>query len=223
MNSQFWHDRWQLDEIGFHQRQFHPLLVEHWPLVCSGGAPGQVFVPLCGKSLDMVWLLQQGHSILGVELSPIAIADFFRERTLAADVQPFDAVQRFESPGYRLLCGDFFDLRPKYLQNVQAVYDRAALIALPHSLQVRYVEHLLHLLPERPPMLLITLEYDPQEMEGPPFSTSEERVTALFKDRYEVVKLSARDVLDEHPGLKNKGLTGLTEIAYRLRAPAGAE
>jgi thiopurine S-methyltransferase len=171
----------------------------------------------------MVWLRQQGHSILGVELSPIAIADFFKEQSLPAGAQPFDGFQSFESNGYRLLCGDFFGLRPKHLQNAQAVYDRAALIALPRALQDRYVEHLLHLLPGRPPMLLITLEYDPREMDGPPFSTSEERVTALFKDRYEVAKLSARGVLDDHPGLKNKGLTRLMEIAYHLRAPAGVK
>lgn len=223
MDSQFWHERWQVNEIGFHQSQFNPLLVAFWPAVASTGAPGQVFVPLCGKSRDMVLLRQQGHSVLGVELSPIAIADFFKEQSLPVDVRPFDGFRCFESGGYRLLCGDFFDLRTEHLQNVQAVYDRAALIALPQPLQERYAEHLLHLLPGRPPMLLITLEYDPREMEGPPFSTSEERVTALFKDGYEVARLSARDVLDDHPGLKNRGLTGLMEIAYRLRAPADAE
>jgi thiopurine S-methyltransferase len=217
MEPQFWHERWALNEIGFHQVQFNPLLTQFWKAVSSAATPGTVFVPLCGKTLDMVWLQEQGHPVLGVELSSVAIEDFFKERSLPVLGRPYDDFIRFENNGFQLLAGDFFDLKPAHLNPVQAVYDRAALIALPEQLQARYVSHLLDLLPTRPPILLITLEYEPTEMTGPPFSIGEERVADLFGGAYTISRLAARDVLDEHAGLKSRGLTGLTEKAYHLK------
>ena len=214
MEPQFWHERWKLNEIGFHQPQVHSLLTQHWQGL--GITKSQVFVPLCGKSLDMLWLRQQGHSVLGVELSPVAVRDFFTGQSLAFTTRPLQGFQLYESTGIQLLCGDFFDLKPEHLAQVQAVYDRAALIALPQALQARYAQRLLELLPHRPPMLLITFEYDSTEMDGPPFSTSEQTVKDLFGQAYRVEILSATEILDENPGLKNRGLTRLTEKSYRL-------
>lgn len=218
MEPQFWHERWKRNEIGFHQFQVNPILSEYWKLVCPFQSGGQVFVPLCGKSLDMVWLRRQGHYILGVELSPLAIKDFFTEQGIPVNSRQFEGFQSHEGDGIRLLCGDFFDLQPEHLENIQAVYDRAALIALPQEMQSRYAEQLLHLLPQRPPILLITFEYDQAEMEGPPFSTSEEKVRSLFGQSYQIETLCANEILEDNPGLKNRGLTRLTEKAYYLHA-----
>lgn len=216
MDPQFWHERWELNEIGFHQPHAHPWLSEHWPKVFPG--TGQVFIPLCGKSLDMLWLRQQGHSVLGVELSPLAVASFFAEQSLPVDTRQMDGFQASASDGIEILCGDFFDLQAKHLARAQAVYDRAALIALPNGLQARYAAHLLDILPHRPPILLVTLEYDPAEMDGPPFSTSGQTVEELFGRAYQIECLSSKAVLEESPGLKNRGLSSLTENAYRLVA-----
>jgi len=216
MEPQFWHERWTLNEIGFHQNHIHPQLIEHWPAL--GLAGGQVFVPLCGKSLDMAWLLRQGHAVLGVELSPLAVEDFFAEQALAFASRRDGDFQVYEGAGIQLLCGDFFALEAKHLAGVQAVYDRAALIALPCDLQARYAEHLLAILPKRPPIMLITFEYDPSEMDGPPFSTPTQTVEALFGQAYRIELLSSQDLLDESPGLKSRGLSRLTEKAYRLSA-----
>ncbi len=212
---QFWHEQWQLGQIGFHQAQVHPWLNQFWPLLGEGA--GQVFVPLCGKSLDMAWLRRQGHSILGIELSPIAVTEFFQELKLAPSIHSADGFDWYESNGFQLLCGDFFDLQPRHLDKIAAVYDRAALVALPPDLQARYAQHLLHLLSQRPPMLIITFEYDAAEMQGPPFPVSEARIHELFGVAYAIEKLSATDALASQPGLKAQGLSGLLEKAYYLQ------
>ena len=219
MDPRFWHERWALNEIGFHQPEFNALLTGYWPGLVPGAEAGPVFVPLCGKSGDMVWLRQRGHEVIGIELSTVAVADFFREQSVPFTTETVDGLIRCEGQGYEIYCGDFFDLKPRYLENARAIYDRGALVALPRPLQERYVRHLDRLLPEPIPILLITLEYKQDEMEGPPFSTPESRVAELFADRYRIEKLSSRDILEGHPGLKNKGLTGLTEIVYALRPP----
>lgn len=215
MEPNFWHERWAQNQIGFHQERVNPLLVDFWDRV-AGRSTGEVFVPLCGKSLDMVWLNQRGHTILGVELSPIAVKDFFRKQSLRAIRQTSDHFLSYETGGVRLLCGNFFDLRADQLVDVRFVYDRAALIAMPPELQTAYVTHLLHLLPNRPPILLITLEYDPNEMAGPPFSIPEDRVVKLFEAAYDIELLSARETLDEAVGLRDRGLTRLVEKVYQL-------
>src|SRR3546814_8142059 len=82
MDPDFWQQRWRDNRIGFHRDGVLPLLEKHWPSL--GLATGsRVFVPLCGKSLDMAWLAARGHRVLGVELSPLAVGQFFDENGLA--------------------------------------------------------------------------------------------------------------------------------------------
>ena len=216
MKPEFWREQWELNHIGFHQDQVHPLLIEHWSAL--GVEIGRVFVPLCGKSRDMAWLRRHGHSILGVELSPIAVTDFFMDRRLKPYIRTVTNFTLYDRRGFYMLCGDFFNLVPEFLERVKAIYDRAALIALPPSLQTRYAEHLLQLLPQRPPMLLITFEYDPEEMAGPPFPVTGQRVRELFGHIYQVETLASVDALESQPGLKSRGLSWLTEKVYRLHA-----
>ena len=165
----------------------------------------------------MAWLRQRGHSILGIELSPLAITGFFQEQDLEPSTHSEGSFDWYESNGYQLLCGDFFDLEPRHLDKVEAVYDRAALIALPPDLQARYAKHLLYLLPHRPPILLITFDYDATEMQGPPFPVSEARIQELFGHAYAIEALSATDALPNQPGLKSRGLSGLVEKIYHLQ------
>lgn len=216
MDPQFWHERWQLNEIGFHQNQAHAWLMDFWPGLNLQS--GTVLVPLCGKSLDMVWLRQQGHQVLGVELSPLAVSSFFEEQGLAYTVQTVDGFQAYRAEGIDILCGDFFALTASHLENVSAVYDRAALVALPEAMQARYAETLLRLLPQRPPILLVTFAYDPAEMQGPPFSVPRGRVEQLFGSCYAIEELAKVDALALQPGLRARGLTGLHESLYYLRA-----
>ena len=213
MEHDFWHERWEQRATPFHQGRVNAMLERHAGVL---GDADTVLVPLCGKAVDMAWLCARGHRVLGVELSPIAVRDFFEEQEIACErsrVGPFEA---FEGDGIRLLCGDFFDLAPAHLEGVEAVYDRAALIALPDTLRARYVEHVLALVPARAPTLLLTLEYPPEDMNGPPFTVDEAAVRALFEPRCTVRALEHLDILAEEPGLAQRGATSLVEHAFHL-------
>lgn len=215
MQPEFWLQRWQNGEIGWHLDTVNCHLTELWPGL--GIAPGtQVFVPLCGKTLDLLWLAAAGHRVLGVEISPLAVDALFRDNGLSPRITEEPPFTRSRVDELEVLCGDFFDLAPAHLAQVGAVYDRASLIALPPQLRPRYAEHLERILPARVPRLLITLEYDQALMSGPPFSVHEDEVRRLFGTYHRVSTLAALDVLDESPRFRQRGLTALTERVYRL-------
>ena len=216
MQPNFWRERWTRDQIGFHQRDINAMLQSHWSAFAVP-AGAKVFVPLCGKSRDMVWLRAQGHAILGVEFIQKAVRDFFTENGLAPNVSAQPPFERWEADGVTLLYGDFFDLTAADLHDVGAVYDRASLIALPTDGRARYVEHMSAILAPGVESLLITLTYPANEMKGPPFSVSDAEVHALYDATFAVTFLSARDALQETSHLRERGLTALTEQAYRLR------
>src|SRR5574340_1608572 len=146
MKKDFWLERWERKEIGFHQDEINPYLRQYWQeLHLARGS--EVFVPLCGKSRDMLWLREQGHAVLGVELSPLAAQAFFEENGLSPQRTRGERFDSYEADGIRILCGDFFDLDRDDLAGVKAVYDRASLIALPPEMRERYARHLESILP----------------------------------------------------------------------------
>jgi thiopurine S-methyltransferase len=217
MDPSFWEQRWERSEIGFHQEQVNLHLRECWPrLALQRGAT--VFVPLCGKSNDLLWLRDQGYRVIGVELSPIAVEAFFAENHLPSTETDKGRYRCRQHGDLTLLCGDYFDLEPVDVAGVGAVYDRASLIALPEDMRPRYVTQLSSLLGDRVPVLLVTLEYPEGQMDGPPFSVDEEEVRALYGGRYAIERLTARDVLRDNPHLRERGITALTEKAYLLNA-----
>ncbi|HSJ48296.1 MAG TPA: thiopurine S-methyltransferase [Gammaproteobacteria bacterium] len=216
MDPDFWHARWRNSEIGFHQEEINLHLQNFWAQ--TGAAAGStVFVPLCGKSRDLLWLREQGHPVLGVEISPIAVEAFFEENRLAAVQANQGPFTRWEYEGLVILCGDYFDLQPADLTAVGATYDRASLIALPPAMRQRYAEHSIRLLPAATPTLLVTLEYPQQEMDGPPFSVSESEVRTLFAGRRQVTRLFQQSILAENPRFQARGLSRLEEKAYRIQ------
>ncbi|MFO1350804.1 MAG: thiopurine S-methyltransferase [Gammaproteobacteria bacterium] len=222
MEAAFWHERWQSNNIAFHQPQIHSSLRQFWPSL--GIAPGAtVFVPLCGKSLDLGWLADQGHPVLGVELSTLAVEAFFREHKRVPEVRSEGGFQVWHSAGITLLCGDFFALQAEHLRAVAGVYDRAALVALPPALRADYIRHLRAILPVPLPTLLVTLEYDQREMNGPPFAVLEQEVRDRYGADYAVRLLHDHDILPESPHFRAKGVTAMREKSYVLQplaAPA---
>ncbi|GGY13629.1 thiopurine S-methyltransferase [Rhodanobacter panaciterrae] len=215
MDPDFWHQRWREGRIGFHQDTPTPLLLEHWPALAL--APGsQVFVPLAGKSLDLVWLAAQGHRVLGVELSPLAVAQFFDEHGLTPQVHDSRYGRHYRAGDIELICGDVFGLDVDALVDCAAVYDRAALIALPPPLRRRYVRELHALLPVGCRGLLITLEYPPHEKQGPPFAVPEAEVRELYGHDWDVTTLERRDILVQQPGFVAEGVSALETVVYRL-------
>lgn len=216
MEPAFWRDRWQNQEIGFHQADYHDLLLKHWPEL--NVPPGtDVFVPLCGKSLDMVWLAQQGHRVIGAELSELAVDAFFAERGLTPAIRTEGAFTVKSAGPYELWCGDFFDLPAQALHNVSGVFDRAALIALPPGMQQRYADKMASVVPATAPMLVVTLDYDPAQMSGPPFNTPPAQVHKLYDAQFNVQEIGGRDVMKTHPHFAARGLSALEECAFVLR------
>jgi thiopurine S-methyltransferase len=188
--SEYWKKRWIDHNTGWHQAEVEPLLESNFKGLTPGG---RVLVPLCGKSLDLIWLASQGYDVVGVELSPLACAEFFAEnfqdqKVLPERVGKFD---RYRAGRVTLYCGNFFDLGVSEVGKIDAVYDRAALIALPQEIRQRYVKHLKSLLASTVSLLLITVEYPGPLDSGPPFSVSSEEVARLYGDRFEIERVDA--------------------------------
>lgn len=214
MNREFWLDTWEKNEIGFHRAEVNPRLLQHGH-VLRAEAGGRVFVPLCGKSLDLVHLAERGFEVVGVELSELAVRDFFAEHALTPEVEPLAQLVRFRAGPYTLYCGDLFALSPALLGEVSAYYDRAALVALPPALRQRYAAHIKTLV-ARARGLLVSFEYPAAEMNGPPFSVEEPEVRALFGPEFTVTELACYDILDAEPRFLARGLSALSERIYSL-------
>lgn len=232
MTPDFWHQRWRRGEIGWHSDAINRHLAQYWPKLGLGPG-GRVLVPLCGKSMDMLWLAGRGHGVVGVELSRVAAEQFFQENDLDAqctDLSP-RPFHRCAVDEVELLCGDFFDVSPELLLErdagpIDAVYDRAALIALPPAMRPRYAAHLTDLLRAvgRPgaatQSLLISLEYDEEQMSGPPFAVSDEEVRGLFEADFSIERIGSFNALSENPKFAQRGLNALSEHIYLLRLRA---
>jgi thiopurine S-methyltransferase len=194
MQHAFWHERWQQNQIGFHSEAINPHLQNHWSrLPVNPGS--RIFVPLCGKSKDMLWLLAQGLKVIGVELSPLAVEAFFAENTLSASTRQQGKFRVSEAKDLRLFCGDFFELANNDLAGVVAVYDRASLVALPPDMRSAYAAHLQQLLTSGTTLLLVAFDYPQQEMPGPPFCVQTPEVRVLFGDWCKIELLDTQDVL----------------------------
>lgn len=206
MDENFWHERWQSGRIGFHNDAVHPLLVSQWGRL--GVAPGPVFVPLCGKSRDMVWLADRGHPVVGCDLSEIAARQFFEERDLAPAVESRGDFVNYSAGPFEIIVGDYFRLGAAAIDRCVAVYDRAALIALPAGRRQAYVDQLDRLIGAGCPLLLITLEHDNDALAGPPFAVDRAQVQRLFRG------WQPAQVLDGIPSTVRGH--PVNEIAYRI-------
>ena len=215
MDADFWLQRWHEGRIGFHRDEVMPLLERHWAAL---GVPagGRVFVPLAGKTLDMHWLAAQGHEVLGVELSPLAVRAFFADAGLRPAIHADAEGVHHRAGPVDLVLGDVFALSEQLLAPMDAVYDRAAIIALPAAMRRRYVSEVYAKLPRGCRGLLITLEYPQDEKEGPPFSVSESEVRTRFGSRWDVDLLERRDILATQQNFIDEGVTALDTCVYRL-------
>lgn len=220
MEPTFWHARWNAQQIGFHRDTVNPYLARWWSSL-EVPASARVLVPLCGKSRDLRWLQQRGHTVVGVELSGVACRAFFSETELPHTVEDHGPYQRWvgtgEAAGIELLQGDFFAAPVELIGQVDAVYDRASLIALPPALRAKHVARLSALLPSGAPGLLVSLDYPQDEKKGPPFSVPMAEVNARLRDAFEVELLEDVDLLAQPDAPNRWGLSALSEQAYQLR------
>ncbi len=226
MDPDFWQKRWQTNQIGFHLDSFNDRLLSHWASATEGAAPGsRVLAPLCGKSLDLRWLRDRGHGVLGIELSPIACEAFFHEQGFAVERRvEGEGVVRWRGlgqgpgggDGIEILQADIFALKDSDIGAADLLYDRASVIALPPSSRQRLVERLGAWLAPAARGLLVTIEYPEAEKQGPPFSVPAAAVAELCAGSFEATLLSREDLI-ERDGVGRWQLTSLHQLSFALR------
>jgi thiopurine S-methyltransferase len=196
MNKDFWLDKWQGQVLGFHLEKPNPLLVDH--IECLSLPEGsRLFLPLCGKTLDIGWLLDHGYAVAGCELSEVAVVALFAALELEPLVSRLGDGLVYSASNIDIFVDDFFNLSGESLHeiagDVDAIYDRAALIALPAEMRERYAAHLLAMT-KAVPQLLVTIVYDQMQLPGPPFSVSDGAVQQYYADSHELELLASSDI-----------------------------
>jgi thiopurine S-methyltransferase len=215
MERDFWLERWRTGSTGWHQNETHPFLLRHGRRLLGGPQP-RVFVPLCGASLDMLWLRQQGATVVGIDLASAAFQRFYDDANLEPVVDRTCLFERWSADGIELLAGDFFDADATVLGPFDAVYDRAALFALPPAMRERYAARMADLCRPGTRVLQVTFEYDQREMNGPPFAVHEPELQQLYASAFTLERLEHVDVTDLNPGMRGRGVTALYECAWEF-------
>lgn len=213
MQAEFWHQRWANNQIGFHESKPNPLLVTYFEKL-NLQAGSRVFLPLCGKTLDIAWLLSQRVHVLGAELSETAVKQLFRDLGIEPTITSCGALTRHSGQNIDIYVGDIFDLSAEQLGAVDAIYDRAALVALPELIRSQYTQHLVEIT-KSASQLLIAFDYDQSQMDGPPFSINADKVRSYYENTYSVARLESKAV----PG-KLKGKCEAEEQVWLLHKEA---
>ncbi len=211
-----WHKRWENNKIGWHAEQINSQLIEYFSKL-NLVTGDKIFVPLCGKSLDMLYLLQKGLKVVGVEMSEIAAEQFFSENKLEYSVSKIDGLKLYEGKGIQIFCGDFFTLNPRHLVNVKAVYDRASLIALDKALRPKYVNHLNDIISKDVRILLLTLNYPQHQRVGPPFAVSKSEVDSLYGGSFQCQEFEYINDIENEPMFLLEGVDFVEKAVYCLQ------
>jgi thiopurine S-methyltransferase len=199
MEHSFWHERWESGRIGFHQGKPNKLLLAHFHALGLADR-SRVFLPLCGKTRDIAWLLSQGYRVAGAELSELAIRQLFEELGVEPVISNLGQLKRYSATDIEIFVGDIFSLTAELLGPVDAVFDRAALVALPEEMRAAYADHLVYLA-ETAPQLLVCFEYDQRLQSGPPFSISRDEVRQRYSGVYEIRELARENLADGMKGI----------------------
>ena len=200
MEHSFWHNKWQNNEIAFHEPQGNALLVKYSSVLLSTAKTPTIFVPLCGKTKDIGWLLSQGCNVIGAELSEVATQQLFEELDVKPMVEKISTGLRYSVEGLTVFVGDIFALSSSDIGKIDGVYDRAALVALPHAIRINYGAHIVEIT-QRAPQLIISFDYDQEKLPGPPFSVDDNAVNALYGKHYQITLLERSELAG---GLKRK-------------------
>ena len=221
-DNHLWLQSWRDQQTDFHQEAVNPLLTRFWPsLKLPRGS--RVFVPLCGKSLDMLWLAGQGYKVIGVELSPIAVRDFFRENGLRPSKRKMGEFTLWEAGAISILCGDYFSLNKSDLGAIDTVYDRAALTALPEDTRRLYVAHLKRIVPQTAEVFLLTIE-DAEEDETLKQALGVgEEIKSLYEQDFDIGLAHVESVFEPDPESPNQAPIRVEYKVYRLSNRVGIE
>jgi thiopurine S-methyltransferase len=209
MDANFWRQKWLEGDIGFHQSQVEPALVAYLA-ACKLPAKARIFLPLCGKTLDMLWLQQQGYQVVGAELSELAVEQFFQSLGVVPDITEYPRHRHYRSTDIEIWLGDLFELDQAMLGQVDAVYDRAALVALPADMRTRYAQQV-SAITAQAPQLLLSFVYEQQLYAGPPFAVTADEIQQLYAEHYRL------HLLAEQSGARLKNQTPVTTQCWLLQ------
>lgn len=212
-DNALWQQCWRDNDTEFHQKTVNSALVRFWSAL--GLAPGdRIFVPLCGKSLDLLWLAAQGHSVVGVELSPIAVRAFFKNNRLQPARRKQGKFTLWQSGRIDILCGDLFDLTAADLGNVAAIFDRASLTALPEDIRHAYLAQLRNIVPAPCKILLLTTEEpEADETQDQPFAIADE-ISSLYARAYDIDLSHVESLFEADADPLIKALVRIEHKAY---------
>ncbi len=216
MEPDYWIEGWEQGRTGFDQSEPHRWLPEHWASV-EVANDAVVFVPLCGKTVDMVWLAEQGHRIIGVEVSEIAVVGFFDMVGLTPEVEVIGPLSAYRAGPYEIWRGDLFEVPATVFDRVDVVYDRASIVALPPQIRQRYTQMLSTQLRGDAPWYLVSFTYDQSEMDGPPFSVTLEEIDALLANEFDIETVVDESVIERAAAMQERGLTEMRETLSILR------
>jgi thiopurine S-methyltransferase len=210
-----WHRHWTRPNPGFHEGQVNRYLLKYLPLF-SLPEGATIFVPLCGKAVDILWLSQQGFKVIGVELSQVAVESFFEESSVDFSTRQDGEFTRYDAQNITLYQGDFLHLNPMHLQDCALVYDRASIVAIESFNRAAYQQKMLQFIPPATPMLMVTLDYDQSQMSGPPFSVPVSEIRELYQNEYDIDVLESNEQIEERSRWRDQGLSSLIETALKL-------
>ena len=211
-----WLKFWENNETNWHGDNVTQELIEYFELF-ELEPRDKVFVPLCGKSLDMLYIMNQGFSVIGVEISEIGVRQFFNENNLTYKITKVDDFDLYSTENLEIYCGDFFALTSKHLNKVKSVFDRKSLIALEPEVRQKYVKHLNDIISVGARILLVTLQYPQHQMSGPPFSVNKSEVESLFSMTFESQELRSFNDIENGSKLERAGVDYINNAAYCLR------
>ncbi|HAU1181366.1 TPA: thiopurine S-methyltransferase [Legionella pneumophila] len=213
----FWNELWYEGRISFHKEEVNPDLIAY---VSSLNIPakGRVLVPLCGKSVDMLWLVRQGYHVVGIELVEKAILQFVQEHQITVRENTIGQAKQYFTDNLNLWVTDIFALNSALIEPVDAIYDRAALVALPKKLRPAYVDICLKWLKPGGSILLKTLQYNQEKVQGPPYSVSPEEIALSYQQcaKIELLK-SQKRIQEPNDHLFNLGISEVNDYVWCIR------
>ncbi len=214
METKFWQQRWQEGKIGFHLSDVNPWLIKY--LDKFKLAPkARIFVPLCGKSQDLVYLAERGFEVIGVEVIKQAIDDFFTEQKLSPSIKNIGEFTQYSASNISILHGNYFALNQSLIGKIDLVFDRASMVALPQDIRKDYPKQMKNIIGNCQQILLVTMQYPQDKLSGPPFSVTDKEVKNAYQNQFSINLLEENDIRTES---KFAELDYATEKIWQLKA-----
>ena len=206
MELSYWLSRWKKGHTGFHMEEGYPGLSAHWPSLPIPSNP-IVLIPLAGKSVDIKWISDRAQKVICSEISAAAIKQFFDQHKMKFSKTRFASFEIYQSQNIEFWCGDFMKLPLDKMSEIDLIYDKASIVALPDKMRISYSNKMISLSSDSTKILMHLLSYDQSEMTGPPFSVDPDEVKHLFSEKFDIQLLEKNRLnIQKFEKFLNRGL-----------------